>query len=263
MGPESSDDEQKGSKLGRKDHWDETYALELDNLQQNGDEGEIWFGEDVMETMVEWTADLLQKEDQPLPSDAAILDVGTGNGVLPLELASCGFSNLTGTDYSEAAIQLAQAVAENRGITSVRWVVDDLLHTCIPERFDVITDKGTFDAVGLSQDAAANKQLYISAVKSLLKPGGLLVITSCNTTREELTEEFCGGGKSLKGCECARKSDDEAGPDHTPRDNGVSAVGWGASSGVFEYVNHVQTYPMFRFGGVEGSKVCTVAFRRT
>lgn len=43
MGPESSDDDEQGSKLGRKHHWDETYALELDNLQQNGDEGEIWY----------------------------------------------------------------------------------------------------------------------------------------------------------------------------------------------------------------------------
>lgn len=43
MGPESSDDDEEGSKLGRKDHWDETYALELDNLQQTGDEGEIWY----------------------------------------------------------------------------------------------------------------------------------------------------------------------------------------------------------------------------
>lgn len=50
-----------------------------------------------METMVDWTIDLLQKEHPLLPLEAAILDVGTGNGVLPLELASHGFCNLTGT----------------------------------------------------------------------------------------------------------------------------------------------------------------------
>ena len=126
-------------------------------------------------------------------------------------------------------------------------------------RFDVITDKGTFDAVGLSQDAAANKQLYMSAVSSLLKPRGLLVITSCNTTREELIEEFCGGKSSGKGCECAGKGDAEAGPDQAQMHSGVSAAG----RGNFEYVDHVRTYPVFKFGGVEGSRVCTVAFRQT
>ncbi len=42
MDQDSSDEEGKGSKLGRKEHWDEAYALEMDNLQEHGDEGEIW-----------------------------------------------------------------------------------------------------------------------------------------------------------------------------------------------------------------------------
>lgn len=41
---------------------------------------------------------------------------------------------VAGSDYSVAAIQLARAVAEKRDITSVRWVVDDLLHTSISDR---------------------------------------------------------------------------------------------------------------------------------
>ncbi len=46
-----------------------------------------------------------------------------------------GYIVIAGSDYSEAAIQLARAVAEKRGITSVRWVVDDLLHTSISDRY--------------------------------------------------------------------------------------------------------------------------------
>ena len=61
----------------------------------------VRFGEDVMETMVEWTADLLHQQRGNNDSmcgakNAAILDVGTGNGVLPLELAQLGFANVTG-----------------------------------------------------------------------------------------------------------------------------------------------------------------------
>lgn len=97
-------------------------------------------------------------------------------------------------------------------------------------RFDVITDKGTYDAVGLSEDAAAKRRLYVQAAAKLLKPHGLLVITSCNNTRQELEARFCGSD--------------------------------GAKAPLFEYVDHVRTYPIFRFGGCEGSRVCTVALRR-
>ena len=107
--------------------------------------------------------------------------------------------------------------------------------SCLAEcRFDLITDKGTFDAVGLSEGAAANRQLYTEAAARLLKPGGLLVITSCNSTRQELCEHLC----------CS------------------SVLNKGSPTQLFKYLDHVRTYPTFRFGGCEGSKVCTVAFKR-
>ncbi|KAL1332477.1 hypothetical protein AAHE18_11G031100 [Arachis hypogaea] len=45
----------------------------------------------------------------------SVLDIGTGNGLLLQELAKQGFSDLTGMDYSEGAISLAQSVA-NRDV---------------------------------------------------------------------------------------------------------------------------------------------------
>jgi hypothetical protein len=153
-----------------------------------------------METMVAWTAQLLCQHGGSgcTPLDAAILDVGTGNGVLPLQLARLGFTNVTGaqqtslnllplaatcmhtccacsakvvtgadfgcaarttrafpvqdvlreeadgqcvfaravagSDYSEAAVELARSIAARRGVASVHWRVDDFLHSAIAER---------------------------------------------------------------------------------------------------------------------------------
>ena len=55
------------------------------------------FGEDVMETMLEFTADQIRAGyGDTSQSQVSILDIGTGNGVLPLELASLGYSKVTG-----------------------------------------------------------------------------------------------------------------------------------------------------------------------
>ena len=39
---EEEDGELAGSRLGRKEHWDQVYAEELANLEEHGDEGELW-----------------------------------------------------------------------------------------------------------------------------------------------------------------------------------------------------------------------------
>ncbi len=51
-----------------------------------------------MNTMLSWTSDLLCSQRGPWadPKQATILDIGTGNGVLPLELAALGYANVTG-----------------------------------------------------------------------------------------------------------------------------------------------------------------------
>lgn len=57
------------------------------------------------------------------------------------------------------------------------------------------------------------------------------IITSCNSTQEELEKEFCSTADAAD----------------------ASAPQWAV-------VDHVRTHPKFKFGGIEGSKVATVAF---
>ncbi len=44
----------ESSKLGTKTYWDDVYKRELDNFEQHGDTGEVWFGLRAAESIVEW-----------------------------------------------------------------------------------------------------------------------------------------------------------------------------------------------------------------
>ncbi|KAJ1728519.1 Protein-lysine N-methyltransferase efm4 [Coemansia biformis] len=217
------------SQLGCKEHWDKVYDGEMANFKSSGEIGEIWFGEDVAMKMVDWVCDNISD------TNARILDVGCGNGHLLMELASNGYTNLTGTDYSPQAIELARNVNggadSNHGIQfEVQDFLDaqDIARVAGSDRFDVVLDKGTYDAICLKpQDAAGGPavdqaaiSIYPRSVAASLKDTGVFLITSCNWTEDELVERF--------------------------RDQLV-CVG---------KVKH----PSFRFGGAVGQTVTTLAF---
>ncbi|KAH1271279.1 hypothetical protein KXV79_005191 [Aspergillus fumigatus] len=104
--------------------------------------------------------------------------------------------------------------------------------------FDIVLDKGTFDAVSLSEEVVVEGksegkviqrrvcERYPSIARRLVRKGGFLVVTSCNWTEEELVRWFTG----------------------------EEAKGPGADR--LEVWGRVE-YPKFRFGGQEGQGVCT------
>ncbi|OJK03151.1 hypothetical protein ASPACDRAFT_40473 [Aspergillus aculeatus ATCC 16872] len=123
--------------------------------------------------------------------------------------------------------------------------------------FDIVLDKGTFDAVSLSaelvsgtedesQERKGGKMVqrrvcerYPGIARGLVRPGGFLVVTSCNWTEEELVEWFTASAAVSEGGE---------GEGEGLKDR---LVVWGRVE-----------YPRFRFGGREGQGVCTVCFQR-
>ncbi|XP_040217285.1 EEF1A lysine methyltransferase 2 [Rana temporaria] len=182
-----SDAEFFPSALGTKDHWDAVYSCELQAFQEYGDEGEIWFGEGSMTRVVRWI------NAHTIPHSSSVLDIGTGNGMLLVELAKAGYSNLMGVDYCADAIALARSICEKEGVSqSVKLQVTDFLDSFSPsEQFDICLDKGTFDAVSLDpSDAQEKRTQYVNVLCTILKPKGLFIITSCNWTKEELLKQF-------------------------------------------------------------------------
>ncbi|XP_054839583.1 EEF1A lysine methyltransferase 2 isoform X2 [Eublepharis macularius] len=143
----------KPSALGTREHWDAAYECELKNFEDSGDTGEIWFGEESMSRLIGWL------ENQKIPLNSCVLDIGTGNGVLLVELVE---------DILNPSDELSG------------------FHVCI--------DKGTFDAISLNPDNAGSKRKqYVKSLHRILRPGGLFLITSCNWTKEELLNEFGEG----------------------------------------------------------------------
>ena len=251
-----------GSRLGTKEYWDSAYDCEINAFATTSGEdyGEVWFGEDTLERSIDFVGEMVDEFGtgecaSVLPGERAscpVLDVGCGNATTMIALAKEGFKNLTGSDYSSSSISLSARVLAHAGYESYveslatgaegtptkrrcgfRLVVDDVLSSHLPPRsFGLAVDKGTLDAIGLHPTTGArDRQLYLASLSALLRPGGLLVITSCNSTTEELTEE-------------------------------VTRFSYPPSGGrPFAVLDHVR-YSTFQFGGVEGQRVSTVAFRR-
>lgn len=169
--------------------WDAVYERELQLFKESGDAGEIWFGEESMTRLIKWI------ENQDMPLDSPMLDIGTGNGAMLVELAKSGFTNLTGIDYSLSAVELSKSLMEQEGLSHVKLQVEDILNPSEElSSFQICIDKGTFDAISLNPDNAVEKRKqYVKSLHKVLRPGGYFLITSCNWTREELSKEFQEG----------------------------------------------------------------------
>lgn len=175
------------SKLGTKEYWDDFYENEIKNYSSHGDVGEVWFGEDSEFRILRW----LKSSTIVSPNDT-VIDLGCGNGMMLVELAREGFTHLVGVDYSEAAINLAKSVASSHGYDFIQFKVCDIIEgdSSLCE-FNVALDKGTYDAISLNPNEAKDKRmLYKTNVVNMLKPNGLLIITSCNWTDQELIQDF-------------------------------------------------------------------------
>ncbi|KAF2834525.1 hypothetical protein M501DRAFT_1001162 [Patellaria atrata CBS 101060] len=235
------------SELGTKEYWESAYTLELENnATDHTDVGTIWFSDaSAEEKIIDFINDL-RDEELIDPDRCSFIDVGTGNGHLLWEIWETGFrGRMLGVDYSAASVALARRIREHKALAvdeeltsgeepgpDISFEEWDVLNQepgnwMSKGGFDIVLDKGTFDAISLSADVdGLGRRIcenYSSKVEKLAKVGGLVIVTSCNWTEEELRHWFDGGELSF----------------------------WRKIK-----------YPSFQFGGNEGSKVCTLCFKR-
>jgi SAM-dependent methyltransferase len=223
------------SDLGQKSYWDNAYTTERTNFSSNpADEGTIWFSDaGAEERMLSFLEDL-SDEGALDKEDCRFLDLGTGNGHLLFALREDEWEGeMVGVDYSGESIKLAGEIRDSKGedysgIILEEWdVLTQDPGAWSGDGFDVVLDKGTFDAICLSQDTDAQGRRicegYSEHVAPLVKAGGRFLITSCNWTEEELRHWF----------------------------DGVH----------FKFTGKVK-YPSFTFGGKTGSSVVTLCFEK-
>ncbi|KAK2050477.1 S-adenosylmethionine-dependent methyltransferase [Colletotrichum somersetense] len=207
-------------------------------------------------------------------SDASFLDLGCGNGSLLFALRDEGWAGRAlGVDYAPQSVELARRIAAQRQASSSsppdqndeemadargggekeeedddeeakepefqEWDVlngpwETVLNGAQTQGWDVVLDKGTFDAICLSDEKDARGRRicegYRGRALRLVRPGGLLLITSCNWTEEELRAWFEGPA-----------NEDDAGR--------------------FVAVGKVD-YPSFTFGGAKGQTISSLCFQR-
>lgn len=200
------------SRLGTKSHWDDVYRTELANFHEIGDEGEVWFGEESIDKIVRWVAEI------PDPSPQAVLEIGSGNGTLLLSLVEEIHPppRVLGIDYSADAVSLSRDVARGRDLSEdaiVEFEICDFLNDDVPvpaafreadpnwSGWELVLDKGTYDAIALGEKNESGESPvlhYPARLASLLRPGGYFLITSCNFTEDELKTAFANEKTGLK-----------------------------------------------------------------
>ena len=223
------------------------------------DEGTVWFSDSDAEEKILIYLNTLSEDgylarcnnDSKGTAATKFLDLGTGNGHLLFALQDDGWrGRMVGVDYSEESVKLARRIAAARAATVKNDVSDDPseLSKCpldfatynilgskdatpewFREKFDCLLDKGTFDAVSLSkvEDAEGKhgSDIYALHIQRFVRPGGFLVVTSCNWTEDELRAWFT------------------------------------TQQTEFEFFGRI-SYPSFTFGGKTGQTIVTICFRR-
>lgn len=224
--------------------WDKFYLKEIENFERNEqDTGENWFDDcGAEEKVIEFLFGLI--EDRTISPQSLLLDLGTGNGHFLFEVYNATKEEeletsmlYTGIDYSPESIQFAKQIATRKfseqkfEFYEVDFIKEDCAYLAAnKEKFDIIFDKGTLDAIALNNnpiDGFGGKigtEIYPLQVSQLMHSGSLLIITSCNFTEEELIKIITSNGSN-------------------------SLIVWDKIK-----------YPTFQFGGQKGSTICSIAF---
>lgn len=121
------------------------------------------------------------KQNQPSPlSGLEILDVGCGGGLVCEPLARLG-GNVTGIDADPVAITVAQNHAKQSGLAIAyqKQSIENLAKA--KKHFDVALALEIIEHVD-------NVELFVQSLRRVLKPGGILILSTLNRTMKSYAQ---------------------------------------------------------------------------
>ncbi|MGB0506035.1 MAG: bifunctional 2-polyprenyl-6-hydroxyphenol methylase/3-demethylubiquinol 3-O-methyltransferase UbiG [Pikeienuella sp.] len=130
-----------------------------------------------------------RKTRQPL-SGLSIVDVGCGGGLAAEPIARLG-ADVTGLDATDVNIGVAKAHAESVGL--------DINYRAEPAE-DVVKRGETFDVVLALEviEHVADVSVFLSALFDLLKPGGIVILSTLNRTAKSWAMAIAGAEHILR-----------------------------------------------------------------
>lgn len=126
---------------------------------------------------------------QPL-SGLSLLDIGCGGGLLCEPLARMG-ANVTGIDAAEKNISIASLHAEQMGVTvDYRHTTAEAL-AASGAQYDIVTALEIVEHV-------ADVEAFLQAASALVKPGGMLFMSTLNRTAKSYATAIIGAEYLLR-----------------------------------------------------------------
>ncbi|KAH7259345.1 S-adenosyl-L-methionine-dependent methyltransferase [Fusarium redolens] len=162
-------------QLGLSEYWDSRYAT-----SNNNDPTHEWF-RSFSQVLPFLQKNLLEQPGRTAQDNPKILHLGSGDSVVPAELAERGYQKQLCVDFSPVVVDMM--TERHKGITGIEWSRVDVrdMPSIATGSIDVAFDKGTLDAMiygspwSPPEEVRENTSKYLKEVHRVLKEDGVFL----------------------------------------------------------------------------------------